>query len=60
MHKNFEIEDYNRNETTTHLLNAMVEYLHDSGFRVTTQRKLILEAVASQVGWHVHPKDVYQ
>lgn len=47
------------NETTEHLLKAMLEVLHDSGFRVTNQRKLILEAIAHQVGWHVHPKDVY-
>ena len=46
-------------ETTEHLLNAMLEILHDSGFRITAQRKLILEAIAFQVGWHVHPKDVY-
>ncbi len=46
-------------ETTEHLLKAMLEVLHDSGFRVTNQRKLILEAIAHQVGWHVHPKDVY-
>lgn len=47
------------NATTQHLLNAMLEILHDSGFRVTQQRKLILEAIAHQVGWHVHPKDVF-
>lgn len=46
-------------ETTEHLLNAMLEILHDCGFRVTNQRKLILEAIAHQVGWHVHPKAVY-
>lgn len=45
--------------TTQHLLNAMLEILHDSGFRITEQRKLILEAIAYQVGWHVHPKDVF-
>lgn len=57
MHNNF--VDKSLSETTEHLLRAMLEVLHDSGFRITNQRKIILEAVAHQVGWHVHPKDVY-
>lgn len=57
MHNEF-VQDI-KGETTDHLLRAMLEVLHESGFRVTTQRKLILEAIAHQVGWHVHPKDVY-
>lgn len=57
MHNEFEKSI--KGETTEHLLNAMLEVLHESGFRVTGQRKLILEAIAHQVGWHVHPKDVY-
>lgn len=59
MHKDLSLGDYNKSETTQHLLHAMIEVLHDAGFRVTNQRKIILEAVAYQVGWHVHPKDVY-
>ncbi len=59
MHKELSPIEYNKSETTQHLLHAMIEVLHDAGFRVTNQRKLILEAVAYQVGWHVHPKDVY-
>lgn len=59
MHKDLSIGEYSKSETTQHLLHAMIEVLHDAGFRVTNQRKIILEAVASQVGWHVHPKDVY-
>lgn len=57
MHNEF-INDL-EGKTTDHLLKAMLELLHDSGFRITSQRKLILEAIAHQVGWHVHPKDVY-
>ena len=60
MHKDFSFEDLNfKQETTEHLLYSMIEVLHDAGFRVTTQRKIILEAIAQQVGWHVHPKDVF-
>ncbi|MDD5953450.1 MAG: Fur family transcriptional regulator [Oscillospiraceae bacterium] len=59
MHKDLTPEEYNKAETSQHLLHAMIEVLHDAGFRVTNQRKIILEAVACQVGWHVHPKDVY-
>lgn len=59
MHQELTTADYSKAETTQHLLRAMIEVLHDAGFRVTTQRKIILEAVAYQVGWHVHPKDVY-
>lgn len=59
MHKDLTPAEYNKSETTQHLLHAMIEVLHDAGFRVTNQRKIILEAVAYQVGWHVHPKDVY-
>ena len=59
MHKDLTPIEYHKSETTQHLLHAMVEVLHDAGFRVTAQRKIILEAVAYQVGWHVHPKDIY-
>ncbi len=60
MHQDFTFEDAElRQETTEHLLYAMMEVLHEAGFRVTTQRKIILEAIAHQVGWHVHPKDVF-
>ena len=44
---------------TQHLLNAMFRLLHEKGFKITSQRKLILEAIANQIGWHVHPKDIY-
>lgn len=51
MHKDFSFEDLNfKQETTEHLLYSMIEVLHDAGFRVTTQRKIILEAIAQQVG----------
>ena len=59
MHKELTQREYDKSQTTQHLLQAMIEVLHDSGFRVTNQRKIILEAVAYQVGWHVHPKDVF-
>ncbi len=59
MHKELTPMDMDKAETTEHLLHAMIEVLHDAGFRVTTQRKIILEAIANQIGWHVHPKDVY-
>lgn len=59
MHRELTPIDIDKTETTEHLLHAMIEVLHEAGFRVTTQRKIILEAIASQVGWHVHPKDVY-
>lgn len=47
-------------EAGEHLLASMMEALHREGFRVTPQRKLILKAIARQVGWHVHPKEIYQ
>ena len=59
MHKDLTPMDVTKAETTEHLLHAMIEVLHEAGFRVTNQRKIILEAIAYQVGWHVHPKDIY-
>lgn len=60
MHKDFNDDDLNlKQETTEHLLYSMIEILHEAGFRITSQRKVILEAIAQQVGWHVHPKDVF-
>ena len=59
MHKELTPLDMDRTETTEHLLHAMIEVLHDAGFRVTAQRKIVLEAISYQVGWHVHPKEVY-
>lgn len=47
------------NEQNKMLISCLIEVLRDLGVKITAQRKLILEAVASQVGWHVHPKDVY-
>ena len=46
-------------ETTGHLTEAMIKNLKSQGMRITAQRRLILEAVAAQVGWHVHPKSVF-
>lgn len=46
-------------ETKTHLMQAMLRFLKSEGYRITEPRKLIIEAVAAQVGWHVHPKSVY-
>lgn len=46
-------------ETVQHLLEAMLKILKSKGLRVTEPRRLILEAVAAQVGWHVHPKSVF-
>ncbi len=51
--------DINGFDITSNLLQSMLEVFHDLGFKVTNQRKIILEAVAHQVGWHVHPKDIY-
>ena len=59
MHKSCTTVHSQHVETTEHLLHAMIEVLHEAGFRVTEQRKIILEAIAHQVGWHVHPKDVF-
>ncbi len=53
-------EDLNfKQETTEHLLYSMIEVLHDAGFRVTTQRKIILESHCSTSEGHAHPKDVF-
>lgn len=48
-----------RDAVDAHLLATMIEALHREGFRMTPQRRLILKAVANQIGWHVHPKEVY-
>ena len=50
---------HNNDETKQHLIQAMTKYLQNEGYRITEPRKLIIEAVANQVGWHVHPKSVF-
>ncbi|MBS4899375.1 MAG: transcriptional repressor [Clostridiales bacterium] len=59
MGTDLEISGNKPDETTRHLIKAMLRYLRKEGFRITSQRELILEAIAMQVGWHVHPKAVY-
>lgn len=53
------LHDKTKKETVSHLLEGMIKYMKSQGLRITGQRRLILEAVASQVGWHVHPKSVF-
>lgn len=42
------------------LLSAMKGIMRKEGIRVTKQRVLILEAIASQIVWHVHSKEIYK
>lgn len=53
-------QDKFEQQASEHLLGSMMEALHQEGFRLTPQRRLILKAIAQQVGWHVHAKEIYQ